>query len=317
MIVLLKKILSVVISVLLFTAFDGNAQDINKIVSKDYAFTTFSQDSVEIRMQVNLNAQQQPINYSSWIETPVCADSLCHLVLIHLYWDILGNFYKYELPADRPLTKFDHEEFTRKDHDKLYEILANTESPLRDYKKDDLIDQNVKLKSEVADAVSGATNAGIKEDIIEGALYSTYTLWHIVNGPIAREILKRTESGITPQILNKMLHSDSHQEQFYALTRLDSDQLSNSQVLLELILKGKAYVPLFAVQKLQAASWNLPEYQEKLLSALPAMSFELQNEIINKLSSLKLTPTALAILKAKMKLLTSQQQQKIIKLIQP
>ncbi len=304
------------ISALLLIATSGHTQDMNKPVGTEYAFTVLTEDSLEIRVQADLNALQRPVSYSSLIETPVCDDSLCHLVLIHLYWDLLGNFYRYEVPEDRPLTKFDHEEFTQKDHDKLYEILANTESPLRDYRKTDLIDHSVELKSEVADAVSGATNTTIKDDVIEGALYSTYTLWHIVNGSIAREILKRTEASVTPQLLSHMLHSDSHHEQFYALTRLDANDMTNSPVLLELILKGKAYVPLFAVQKLPAESWNSREYQEKLFSALPVMSFELQNEIINKLSGVKLSPAATAILKDNMNRLTEQQRLKITKVIQ-
>lgn len=298
----------------LLTVNKGNAQQVNSPVDET-AFVMLINDSLEVTVQAELNSHKLPTSYASLVETPVCEDSLCHLVQIKLYWDLLGNFLKYEVPEDRPLTKFDHDEFTPKDHEKLYEILSNTESPLRDYRKNDLIDHSIELKSEVADAVSGATNATIKDDVIEGALYSTYTLWHIVNGNIAKEIRKRTEASVSPTLLNMMLHSESHHEQFYALTRLDSNNLSNSEVLLELILQGKAYVPLFAVQKLPAASWNSADYQIKLFSALSQMSFELQNEIINKLPEIKISSEASTILESNLKHFTVQQQMKIKKVI--
>jgi len=305
-----------VMSTVLLIGTNGYTQISNKSVDQKAAFTILANDSLEVTVQADLNKLKQPISYSSLIETPVCDDSLCHLVQIKLVWDLLGNFHRYEVPEDRPLTKFDHEEFTQKDHEKLYTILANTESPLRDYRKSDLIDHRVEIKSEIADAVSGATNATIKDDVIEGALYSTYTLWHIVNGNIAKEIHKRTETSLTPQLLKQMLHSESHHEQFYALTKLDVNDVSNSDLLLELILSGKAYVPLFAVQKLPVESWNSEKYQKQLFSALPELSFELQNEIINKLPDLTLSRAATLILENNLKDLKEQQQMKVRKVIQ-
>lgn len=305
-----------VMSTVLLIGTNGYTQNSNKSADQKAAFIILANDSLEVTVQADLNTLKQPISYSSLIETPVCDDSLCHLVQIKLVWDLLGNFHRYEVPEDRPLTKFDHEEFTQKDHEKLYTILANTESPLRDYRKSDLIDHRVEIKSEIADAVSGATNATIKDDVIEGALYSTYTLWHIVNGNIAKEIRKRTETSLTPQILKQMLHSESHHEQFYALMKLDVNDASNSDLLLNLILKGKLYVPLFAVQKLPIERWNSLEYQKQLFSALPEFSFELQNEIINKLTEITISPQAKSVLEENMKKLNNQQQMKIKKVIQ-
>src|SRR5690606_18546747 len=149
----------------------------------------------------------------------------CYLMVIDIYWDLLGNFKKYELQEDQPLTKFDHVEFTDEDHKKMREILSNRDSFLRFYALENLIDPNEQRESDVVDGVSGATHKSIQNEVVSGAVYSTYVLWHIVNGPIAQRILEHTESRFTDAMMVQLLRSDNYHYQYYALNRISEDEI--------------------------------------------------------------------------------------------
>ena len=124
-------------------------------------FTVYSKDSIPWQIDLICDSAGVPDSYYSDLKTPVCEDSLCRVVFIDLYWDVLGNFMKYEVPPDMPLTKFDHLEFTPEDYQKLNEILADKQSLLGRYKAEDLIDKNTKRVSETVDAVTGATKTTV------------------------------------------------------------------------------------------------------------------------------------------------------------
>jgi hypothetical protein len=105
-------------------------------------------------------------------------------MVIDVYWDLLGNFLRYELPAGESLTKLDHQELTAGDHEQLQKILSDKGSILRDYPAEDLIDRRiVKSTDKKVDAVTSATRVDVKAAVVPGAVYSTYVLWYIVNGP--------------------------------------------------------------------------------------------------------------------------------------
>jgi len=243
-------------------------------------------------------ADNMPETYHAYIRTPICEERLCYPVSIDLYWDLVGNFSKYELPADSPLTKFDHVPFTQADHKKMYKILADKASVLGVYKTEDLIDKNVqKVSSVVVDAVTGATNPSVKNVVVDGALYSAYTLWHLVNGCISTQILKHTESMFSDQLLISMLRSDNYNLQYYALNKAPlNHNKTYEDAIVDLIIRGATYIPYFAIEKLPLRLWNLSEYQERLLAAIPELKFELQNELLNKFKDLKLSKTALLAL---------------------
>src|SRR5690606_28328184 len=184
-------------------------------------------------------------------ETPVCKEGLCYLMVIDIYWDLLGNFLKYELPEEHPLTKFDHVEFSGEDHEKMCEILSNKDSFLRFYALENLIDTTVQKSSTVVDGVSGATHKSIQNEVVGGAVYSTYVLWHIVNGPIAKKILDHTESQFTEAMLLELLRSDNYHYQYYALNRIpEADSQEYLPSIIRLISDGIAYVPYFAIEKI-------------------------------------------------------------------
>lgn len=264
-------------------------QEKPQLLRKEKAFDTYIKDSIPIRVDL-IYADEQPHQYFSLVRTPVCEDDLCYLITIEIYWDLLGNFIKYELPPQEPLTKFDHIEFSEDDYTKLNEILADRGSLLKDYEAKDLVDPTTSIKSEVeVDAVTSATYASLKGAVVSGAVYSTHTLWHIVNGRVAQQILQHTESLYDDQMLTMMLNSDHFYYQYYALEHMPavvSDGLIPG--LIRLVAEGQQYIPYFAVEKFPEKVWQPGGNQSELIALLPDVAFEMQNTLLARLKDQKL-----------------------------
>lgn len=161
--------------------------------------------------------ENDPAYFFRDVFTPVCLDSVCKPVRIKLFWDLLGNYLRYEVPADEPLTKLDHEEFTPEDHARLQAILSNENSLLKDFKLEDLVDARTQHLSDSVDAVTGATKNTVKSEVIEGALYTCYTLWHLVHGPVMNEIQKISQTKLDNQMLHRFLRSVNFHYVYFAL----------------------------------------------------------------------------------------------------
>ncbi|GAB3163305.1 hypothetical protein [Telluribacter humicola] len=301
----MKKILLVIGILVAIMAFLPGSRD---TIRKEKAFETYFGDSVLIEVELAYSQSGKPDYYTSHVQTPVCKDSLCYLVVIDLYWDLLGNFKKYELPPDKPLTKFDHDPFTEEDHQKLSSILSNKTSLLRDYDMKALVDDNVKRSSSVVDATTGATSNTIKDEVVGGALYTTHTLWHIANGAVAQKILQHTEGRFTDSLLVHMLRSDQFQYQFYALNKIPAGATNKYLPhLIRLVATGDSYVPFFAIEKLPEAVWTSSVHQKELAGMVGRVKFEMQNELLNKLKGYPLHTGTLDVLTGQVDKLTEQQ----------
>lgn len=169
----------------------------------------------------------EPLLFYSDIVTPVCIDGLCKPVYIELYWNLAGNYAGYGVYEELPLTKFDHDEFVAADHQKMHQLLLDNGSVLSRKKLEDLFDKNaepakkVEYKGEEVDAVSGATLKEIKESIIEGALYSCYTLWHLVHGEVTNKIEEHLQTIYSPELERTFLYSNYEDYHFYALKKME------------------------------------------------------------------------------------------------
>ncbi len=305
---MLKIVLTFLVLGLLTTLVPNDS----KSFRHEEAFVVFMEDSVRVSVDLVFTDNDQPDYYQSQVETPVCKDSLCYLVKIDLYWDLLGNFRNYRLPPDAPLTKFDHEKFNAADHVKLKTILANKTSLLRDYDMKSLVDNSVQRSSAVVDATTGATSTSIKDEVVGGALYTTHRLWHIVNGEVAKRILQHTEGFFDDSLLVQMLRSDNYQYQYYALNKIPAETTQKYQPeLIRLVTSGDEYVPFFAVEKLPTEVWKNKITQQKLTGMIGSLNFEMQNEIINRLKDIPLTPGSVAELQNVLPKLTEQQKVKV------
>ncbi|UKN01119.1 hypothetical protein K6119_15425 [Paracrocinitomix mangrovi] len=138
-----------------------------------------------------------PIYYYSEIFTPVCNTGECLPVKVNFYWDLTGNYWKFNQPEGEILTKLDHEPFTESDYKLLEEILngpdprfGNSQVKHNGEKHGNQDVQHTTLapakaeqlsKYKMVDGITGSTLPQNKDKFVPGALYTTYTLWGLAN----------------------------------------------------------------------------------------------------------------------------------------
>tara|TARA_R110000868_G_scaffold2277_11_gene17057 strand:+ start:648 stop:1802 length:1155 start_codon:yes stop_codon:yes gene_type:complete len=282
---------------------------------KEKAFVVYTKDSVQLEVDLIFNSSNEPIQYYSYIVTPVCEEGVCYNLLAEVYWDLLGNFLDYtEVPLD-PFTKFDHIKFTADDHVKMKEILKDKTSLLANYKAEDLVDHSIQIKSDVIDGVAGATYKSLSGAVVRGAVYSSHTLWHIVNGEVADKIVAHTESLMNEELLVSMLNSDNYHLQFYALNKIAPEDEKFTPYLIGLISRGSSYVPYFAIEKIPDWAWSSVKYQSQIISLLKKVEFQMQNEILNRFIDRDLEGESLTVLASNLGSLDKSQIKKAFKIL--
>jgi hypothetical protein len=132
------------------------------------------------------------------LQTPVCLTGVCKNIEIGIYWKFTGEFLGLDVLHEH-LTKADHTPFLTEDYDLLISILSNEWAIFREYDLEDLIYPDL----EYVDGQSGATHKQLIGHTVANAVYTTYTLWHLVYGDIQNQIKKHStqqinEDGLFP-----------------------------------------------------------------------------------------------------------------------
>jgi hypothetical protein len=231
----------------------------------------FEENAIENTFKICSNPDQIPYQYKAEINMPVCDDTLCANVVIKLFWDLAGNYAGFDTIPGKSLTKFDHLKFETADYQKLDKILKNRNSMLRILNKEELVDKSVKVKSNVVDAVTGATPKTIKNSVVEGAVYSSFTLWHFVNGTIKNQMTQFTQNIYSESIARQLLQSANYETQLFALKKMsEKDFEIHSDLLFEVINKSVPLIKAYIVVKapLPFSSFELNKQFAALFPAL-------------------------------------------------
>lgn len=264
-------------------------------------FPVTENDTLRYTLRLMFDSAGNPDHFYREIFTPVCFTGECKPVYINFYWDLLGNYLRYDLPPGEVLTKMDHKEFTEDDYVKLREILANPSSLLGDVAVEDLVTTGTDNLADSVDAKTGATPKTIKKEVIEGAVYTCYTLWHIAYGKTAVDKMREiTESIKTPELLHRFLKSGHHHYQYWATDQvLDKDGVPQEAFIPEIrLLVGgdNVFLSKNVLNRLNPLFFEkLPE-QEWLLGLYRKVSYPMQLAILRKLESVRLQPATLTML---------------------
>lgn len=252
------------------------------------AFSFKSDDLAEaITIELCHDSAQVPFGYQTELNMPVCDDNLCANVCLDVYWDLAGNYSGFDTIAGKALTKFDHKPFTGADYQKLDHILSDRNSMIRILSEDELIDKNIKLQAKTMDAVTGATPATIKNAVIEGAAYSSYALWHLVNGPIRNRMQQHTLTIFSMQAAAQMLRSENFETQLFALKQLSaSDYESEANLIFRVLKKSSPLVRAYVINKIPLPFDN-HEKNLELVRLYPGLDKYSQNVLINRIISSK------------------------------
>lgn len=201
---------------LLFSSFD------NKKTTQP-VFEILTSDSVHFEVHLSTDKHNTAQNYISHIKAPVCEDGLCYDVELMVYWDLTGNFERFELLPEKPLTKLKHIPFTPGDYQKLTELLSTSSPTLSKYRK-----QELTTKIQNIDGVTGATVAAVKEETIPGAVYTCFTLWHLIHGNVADSIRKNTSGMLSGKVVKKIIDYKSESGDYYLLQYLSDKEFTNN-----------------------------------------------------------------------------------------
>lgn len=229
--------------------------------------------------------------YYQNIYASACEDTVCKPIIITLMWDLLGNYQGFRLIDGIPLTKIDHEPFSESEYHKLHTILADDDSILGSFSKQN-ISKLLRTKSGSqrqydVDAVSGATPPEIKEKIVEGALYTCHTLWHLCRGKVSHQLVSHTETNlINEEFLHQLIVSQKLHFVTFAFRILDSICTSNYHMtILEAIKDSHPLLASQAIRHLPQSLIDNHEFVYQLWNLFPHLEYLPQKQILSKLST--------------------------------
>lgn len=226
-------------------------QDGSSVVYSEEIALLPGKDSVFLNPVFLTNSVGDHYVYKSILKTPVCNDTLCQIVQIKVIWDLIGDYIRFDTLPGYPLTKNDHLPFTLEDYNKLQTTLKDGNSILGRKSENELLDHNRKRYSEKIDAVTGATDLQVKNAVVDGALYTTYTLWHLVNGEIKKELSYCTLKNYNSEIEQQLLSSDNTNSIIFALKQLkNQDYVDRFREIIQVMEKGQPLVNFYIAKNL-------------------------------------------------------------------
>lgn len=193
--------------------------------------------------QIDITAMSDEQGVLYWyrrIKTPVCLTGECMLVDVGLYWDCTGDFFGLDVYGEH-LTKTDHSIFSDADYQNLLDILSNDWSILREYDFTELTNENTETEGEGerVDATSGATRKEIASEAVQDAVYTTYTLWHLVHNGEKEQLMGLTADAINRHpLIDRILESGSRKYIYFLLELFTQSKIDHADKLTPLIIEG-------------------------------------------------------------------------------
>ncbi len=139
-------------------------------------FTITDDKGQTVDVELYFDKQSENIYWYRRLFTEVCLTGECRPIDIGIYWTGEGNYLGIEVFREN-LTKTDHSDFSDFDYRKLESVLRDEWSPLREYEFEELVDE----KKGSTDATTGATKKVIADASVKDAVYTTYTMWHLIH----------------------------------------------------------------------------------------------------------------------------------------
>ncbi|MDN5213437.1 hypothetical protein QQ020_15310 [Fulvivirgaceae bacterium BMA12] len=262
-------------------------------------FTFQSQDTL-LYHSVSLlsDTTGNPLLFFADLETPVCADGECKLANIKIYWNLLGNYVGYGTSPKFPLTKYEHDPFDHDDYARLHHLLLDDNSILRRKKISDLVDrvpaETYKPGFGKVDGMSGATKKEIKEAVVDGGLYSCYTLWHLVHGEVKKQMIAYLESIHSEALNHYFLYTPYEDYQAYALKQLDKENFSaHTQQIISIFKEGSPLIRTYILKKMPVSVLNDQGVTAQLFGIFPSLDVNTKTLLIKKMDTADATAAQL------------------------
>lgn len=223
--------------------------------------------------------------YRANIIAPVCEDRVCYDVNLIFNWNLIGEFIDFEILSGEPLTKLDHIPFSPKDYQRLQSILRNQDLNFVKIPAEELVVKSDKPK---LDGYSGATKETVKREVIEGALYTCYTLWHVANGAVVDSIKANTSSDLNKSLVTKMIAQKSQTNNYFLINHLDKNGFKeNIDAILGLMAESKGYFSKNAFEKIPESLFESKSVQDYIITNYQELDYFTQKAILKKLEKVK------------------------------
>ena len=282
---LARNVLLPLLALILLLA-DSHAQ-------KEFAFTYHSIDSIPLHIYVCKDDRGIMSGYKAHIETPVCEDQRCEEVKLDLYWDLMGDFSRFAVDTSRSLTKVDHVPFTQADYDRLDGILRSKNPSFIHLRKSELVENlNSNLATPI-DGISGATVQAVKQDMVPGAVYTCYTLWHLANGGVSFQLAEQTRKRLDDDLIQTLLDRDDLEVHHFLLEHLSAEDFRKN--LEKLAGLGDMYGSYFAsriLRRIQPYDLDKPYVQRLIYQHFPTIGPPDQNHLITMIQNSQVNTTA-------------------------
>ncbi|MFV0591002.1 MAG: hypothetical protein ACK5M7_06425 [Draconibacterium sp.] len=266
----------VTVVILLVSSFDIRLAD-----KSEPAFHFFTEDSIDVEVVALFEHDSVLSGYKAYVFSPVCEDTTCYPVELEFYWDVLGRYQKYEVFPGRGLTKLDHKPFTDADYKTLSKLMLNNSPAFLELKREDLV---VKVKKDTVDGYTGATIAAIKNEVIPGAVYSCYTLWHIANGIVADSIKNNTQRHFNPILLKSLFNSGDVEAAYYLIGRLNEDQfVTYLPEILKLLRESEGYLAQHILDQIPQKIVSSESFQDSMVAIMPDLDYYAQKSLLRRL----------------------------------
>ena len=278
-------------------------RQINIAPPKVREFKVVENDTLTYTLKLALDDSGRPQYFFRNIFTPVCYTNECKPVYVNFYWDLLGNYMRYDLPEGKILTKVDHDEFKPEDYEKLSDILSRPNSIFADLKMEDLMTKGTDSLTNDVDAKTGATLKTIKNEVIDGAVYTCFTLWNIAYGKrVINEMKAITESYLNEEMLHRFLTSNNYHYQYWGMEKVITPNglvKKGYEKDIEQIITGKnLFTARTALQKPGSDFFAGEQKQNWLWETYQSASYPMQIAILKKLEKVSLTDSIIEKLAA-------------------
>ena len=272
-----------------------------------------SKKAEEHDLEVKLDAGGNPLGYAMEVTSVFCSDEKCDVITLTMLWDSIGRFADYQLPQGSRLTKYEHEPFQKADYTKFDQLMRKRRSVLGDLDIKEIVvkqkepakntgkgsrekPKDVAGKSDAVqkvDAISGATPSHIQQEVVEGAAYTCFTMWHWANGNTALKIRQHAQQLGKRDWLMGMLESDDTAKIDFALEAIVSRKFNDSAAQAKLIAAAKvASMDGFKMiaSQLEATHPQRDAFYAALQELMAAGNTERRIHLLEQIDKLKQAP---------------------------
>ncbi len=245
------------------------------------AFLFYTPDSILVDVYPERNAEDHLVGYVARVNSSICEKTECYDVALDFYWDVLGNFDHYEIVPENPLTKRKHEPFTADDYAKLMEVLKLENPSFVGMQKEALIGE---LVSDGLDGFTGATIAAIKDEIVPGAAYSCYTLWHIAHGRVIDSIRAFSSNHLDGGMIRRLASSEDEAAHYFLVDHLpDSLYKDHGEIILDLMKRNGGYFTRYAIDEIPKSVLKEVVFQEFFTVYFSTFDYFAQMNLVKRL----------------------------------